>query len=167
MDERNNTQSRSGMGWRCGTCGRPITRIEDGRVEWLACLDERGDTRIKAVRLVHANTADSSAPGGCQYDARREFQNGGSVVEGLPLQRFVGADGLMLLLSLLAAEEMPRNELLELAKRVQIPGYELTHELFDEAIADGAYTPSIAPGYYLQSEIWALFRWANQEVKSA
>ena len=82
-------------------------------------------------------------------------------MEGLPLDRFVGADGLMLLLSLLAESEMPRAELLELVKRVHIPGYEQTREVFEEAIHGGAVTPLIGEGFYMQSEIRDLLRWVN------
>jgi hypothetical protein len=44
------------------------------------------------------------------------------VVEGLALDRFVGPDGLMLPLSMIAERELPAQEVIELAKRVQIPG---------------------------------------------
>ena len=50
-------------------------------------------------------------------------------MEGLPLERFVGLDGFMMLFSLLADGSLPRDEILELAKRVQIPGYELARDL--------------------------------------
>ena len=49
--------------------------------------------------------------------------------EGLALDRFAGPDGLMLLLSMIAERELPLQELIELAKRVQIPGYEAAYEL--------------------------------------
>jgi hypothetical protein len=81
-----------------------------------------------------------------------------SIVEGLSLERFVGSDGLMLLLSFFGAGEMPKDDLLELAKRVQIPGYEQARELFPEAIQTGVLEPSIGDGYYLQSEIRTLLR---------
>jgi hypothetical protein len=53
-------------------------------------------------------------------------------VEGLPLERFVEPDGLMMLFSLLADGSLPRAEILELAKRVQIPGYELARDLSED-----------------------------------
>jgi hypothetical protein len=46
-------------------------------------------------------------------------------VEGLSLERFAGPDGLTLLLSLLAAGELPTTEVIEMAKQVQVPVYEL------------------------------------------
>jgi hypothetical protein len=54
------------------------------------------------------------------------------VVEGLSLERFIGPDGLILVLSLLAVGELPTVEVIELAKRVQIPGYELARNLVGE-----------------------------------
>jgi hypothetical protein len=151
------------MGWRCASCGELIIRIEDGWVEWLASEDDYGITRVRGLRLVHRlilNSRDSDR-NRCRYDDRREFKQDCSLVEGLPLDRFVGADGLMLLLSLLAESEMPRAELLELVKRVHIPGYEQTREVFEEAIHGGAVTPLIGEGFYMQSEIRDLLRWVN------
>ena len=81
-------------------------------------------------------------------------------MEGLPLERFVGPDGLMLLLSLIAEGEMPITHLLELVKRVHIPGYEATRELFSEAIHGGAVAPLIREGFYLQSETHEVLTWA-------
>ncbi len=159
---------QSGLGWRCSNCGKLIKKVEDGWVEWLAFPDEAGGAKLRGLRLVHGPTvADATQPHGCHYDARLEFRKDRSIVEGLPLDRFLGVDGLVLLFSFLAADEMPRDEVLELAKRVQVPGYELTHELFHAAIAGGVFTPSIADGYYLQSEIWSLFQWASEQPKSA
>ncbi len=151
---------RGPVGWRCATCGELITRVEDGWVEWLAGEDENGNSTCKGLRLVHVSSASprGTEGHGCRYDERQEFKNDQSVVEGLALERFVGPDGLMMLLSLIAADELPRDELLELAKRVQIPGYEQTRELFPRAVAEGVIEPSIGMGYYLQSEIESVLR---------
>ena len=169
MTDDENRHSHAVVGWRCAGCGDLIRKVEDGWVEWLASVDSQGDTRLQGMRLVHNHSASPriASQYGCQYDPLKEFWNGESIVEGLPLERFVGADGLMLLLSMFSQDELPRDQLLELAKRVQIPGYELTHEILHEAIAGGALTPSIADGYYLQSEIWALFQWVEEQAKSA
>jgi hypothetical protein len=90
---------------------------------------------------------------GCQYVAAREFHDRRCLVEGLSLARFVGPDGLMLLLSFVASEEAPRNDFLELIKRVQIPGYEQAVPYFQQAITQGLFVPSIGNGFFLQSEI--------------
>jgi hypothetical protein len=143
-------------GWACSTCSELITRIEDGWVEWLACEVECL-AFIRGVRLVHRDHANSRER--CQYDVRLEFQRDQSIVEGLPLERFVGADGLMLLFSFISDGEMPLGEVIELAKRVQIPGYEQARQLFPGGIASGMLSPSIGGGFYLQSEIRSLLHW--------
>jgi hypothetical protein len=150
------------MGWRCAACGELVTRIEDGWVEWLAGENDYGGTRVMGLRLVHRQVSNSEGSDSnlCRYNGRREFRKDKSLVEGLPLERFVGADGLMLLLSLIAEDEMPRTEILELVKRVHIPGYEQTRELFHDAIHGGAIAPSIGEGFYMQSEIRDLLTWA-------
>ena len=166
MNKRTEKTERISQGWRCSCCGDLITSIEDGWVEWLASEDERGE-RLKGLRMVHrlSRSAGSSGPG-CRYDSVREFRNDRSIVEGLSLERFVGSDGLMLLLSFLASGEMPRGDVLELAKRVQIPGYEQARELFPEAIGMGIFSPTIGEGYYMQSEIRELLSWVNREMNS-
>ena len=82
-------------------------------------------------------------------------------MEGLSLDRFAGPDGLMLLLSMMAARELPLQELIELAKRVQIPGYEAVYELAHDAVREGVIAPTISSGFYLQCEIWDVLRWAK------
>lgn len=151
MKKTGDRQSSPLMGWRCDSCGELITSIEAGWVEWLAGAGEHGKNGVKGLRLVHIL---------CRYDDRREFRRDHSLVEGLPLERFVGPDGLMLQLSLIAEGEMPKAALLELVKRVHIPGYEQTRELFSEAIHSGAVAPLIGEGFYLQSEIREVFTWA-------
>jgi hypothetical protein len=67
----------------------------------------------------------------------------------------------MLLLSMIAERELPAQEVIELAKRVQIPGYEAVHELVRDAVSEGVIAPSISSGFYLQSEIWDVLKWAK------
>jgi hypothetical protein len=74
-------------------------------------------------------------------------------VEGLPLDLLVGPDGLMVLLSLLAEGELPRTEILELVRRVQIPGYELIRSLFTDVQRSKVLSPVLRHRCYLQSEI--------------
>ena len=47
----------------------------------------------------------------------------------------------MLLLAFLTEDELLKDDVLELAKRVQIPGYEQTRELFQGAIDRGLSHP--------------------------
>jgi hypothetical protein len=132
-------------GWHCDSCARLITSVDAGWVEWLAAEDDNGATIFSGLRLVHREC--------CRYDARTVFRHHRSVVEGLCLERFIGPDGLIMLLSLLAAGELPKTEVIELAKRVQIPGYELARNLVGEANLPQLLLPSLGYGCYLQSEI--------------
>lgn len=78
-------------GWRCDSCGELITTIEGGWVEWLASESDRGEEVLGGLQLVHRG---SIRPNGrrqaCRYDSLKEFRNGKTIVEGLPLERFVG-----------------------------------------------------------------------------
>ena len=89
----------------------------------------------------------------CRYDPLEEFRISKTIVEGLPLDRLVGPDGLMVLLSLLAEGELPRREILELVRRVQIPGYELIRSLFTDVQRSKVLSPVLGHRCYLQSEI--------------
>lgn len=150
-------------GWRCDSCGELVTDPQAGWVEWLAAEDVKGKPKVSGLRLVHSRNASPrrQEPCGCQYNPRNEFRKNQGIVEGLALDRFTGTDGLMLLLSMIAGSELPVQELIEIAKRVQIPGYEAAYELFHDAISEGAIAPAIAPGFYLQCEIWDALRWAK------
>ena len=146
-------------GWRCDSCARLITDIGDGWVEWLASEDKAGATILHGLRLVHRES--------CRYDARTVFRNGRSVVEGVCLERFTGPDGLSLLLSLLAAGELPGTEVIELAKRVQIPGYELARNVAGEGSLPQLLLPSLGYGCYLQSEITEVLTRAMSDQEDA
>lgn len=155
-------------GWRCDSCGQLVRDLEAGWVEWLAAEDGKGKLKVSGLRLVHSRNASPrrQEPWGCQYNPRDEFRKNRSIVEGLALDRFTGADGLMLLLSMIAGHELPVQELIELAKRVHIPGYEAAFELFHDALSEGALVPAIAPGFYLQCEIWDALRWAKYRTSA-
>jgi len=161
------TVEQISVGWKCSACSQLITRIEDGWVEWLAFEDQQGRTHLTGLRLVHCLLARTGkrGPRACQYDARQQFRRNHSLVEGLPLERFVGPDGLIHLLSFIAVGEMPVGDTLELAKRVQIPGYELVRDLLRGA--DHKFSASsIGDGFYPQSEIQAMLASYDQSRAS-
>jgi hypothetical protein len=153
------------VGWVCDHCGSTISKIEDGWVEWLAS-DRHGKAHVEGLRIVHtqAHRTKDEDNTGCRYDVHQEFRQGRKIVEGLSLERFVGPDGLMLLLSFLAANAFPRKETLEIIKRVQIPGYERASTYFQEAIKSGVVVPAIGNGYFVQSEIRTLLRYRAQKL---
>jgi len=122
-----------------------------------------GKPKVSGLRLVHRGNPGvrSLEPCGCRYNPRDEFRKNRGIVEGLALDRFAGPDGLMLLLSMIAGRELPVQDLIELAKRVQIPGYEAAYELFHDAVSEGVIAPCISSGFYLQCEIWDVLKWAE------
>ncbi len=67
---------------------------------------------------------------------------------------------------MIAERELPAQELIELTKRVQIPGYEAVHELAHDAVSDGVIAPSISSGFYLQCEIWDVMEWAKYRASA-
>ncbi len=153
-------------GWRCDSCGQLVSDLQAGWVEWLAAEDTRGKPKVSGLRLVHRRNigATSLEPWGCRYNPWQEFRRNRGIVEGLALDRFAGPDGLMLLLSMIAERELPLQELIELAKRVQIPGYEAVYELVHDAVGEGVIAPCISSGFYLQCEIWDVLRWAKGRI---
>lgn len=140
------------MGWRCASCNQLITRVDDGWVEWLAYEEDCGESSLGGLRLVHRRAPFAQLEGSCQYDARKEFRNNRTIVEGLSLERLVGPDGLMMLLSLLAGGELPKAQIIELTKRLHIPRYELSCNL-SGATTQLALTAYLGEGFYLQSEL--------------
>lgn len=160
------TSDRVAAGWRCSSCRELITSVQGGWVEWLASEDEQGTASLRGLRLVHKVAAGprSESRYGCQYDEHQEFRKDQSIVEGLPLERFVGPDGLMLLLSFLASGDFGRDEVLELIKRLQIPHYEQASQPLHEALELGALIPAIGQGYYLQSEMRLVLGWARSNI---
>jgi hypothetical protein len=77
------------------------------------------------------------------------------------LNSFLGTDGLMLLLSMLAEGDLPKEEVLEMIKRLHIPGYEHARFHFERAIAQGVIEPHMPPGYYDQSDINAVLEFVS------
>jgi hypothetical protein len=69
------------------------------------------------------------------------------------LPEFQGPDGLMRLLEMIARERFPTSELLEIIKRIHIPGYEHARRHFDRALAEDKIEQDVEPGYWRQTQI--------------
>ncbi len=148
--------------WICDNCGELLQRAEDGYVEWLITqADEHGNRRGRGLRLVHHLPA--SPHHSCQYDEDEEFRRDGSILQSLSLEQFLGPDGLMLLLSMLARDKLPKADVLEMIKRLHIPGYEHARQHFQRAIDDGVFEPNVPEGYYWQSNINAVLEFLERE----
>jgi len=155
--------------WICDTCGELIETVEAGWVEWLVIVN-RYDTADKrqgrGLRLVHHQPASPrrmARYGSCQYDAHAEFQRDGASLYDLPLSSFLGPDGLNLLLSMIAEDELPTEDVLEMTKRLHIPGYEHARRHFARAIAEGVFEPNMLKGYYWQHDIEAVLKAIERE----
>src|SRR5690606_12084189 len=103
----------------------------DGWVEWLTRFD--GDERLHhdALRLVHTrqsspltDPSDWRRGPGCQHDETKAFARDRSTVADLPLSSFLGPDGLMILLEFASDRKFELDDLIEMIKRLHIPGYD-------------------------------------------
>jgi hypothetical protein len=117
------------VGWRCASCDQLITSIDDGWVEWLALENGRDAAILSGMRLIHRRGLRAKkGKSAFHCDSRKQLRNQAGIVEGLALEYFVGPKGLLLLLSLVEDGEFPREDIVELARRVQVPGYELSRK---------------------------------------
>ena len=70
----------------------------------------------------------------------------------------------MRLLALLAQDYLPKNQVLEMIKRLHIPGYERARLYMDEAQSQGEYEPNTFEGKYpFQSQIENIIEWAEAQ----
>jgi hypothetical protein len=74
-------------------------------------------------------------------------------------------DGLMEMLQLLHETHMPVEDVIEMTKRLQIPGYEHARHHFEDAIADGAFEPNQPAGFYRQDDINEVLKWMKLLTK--
>lgn len=148
--------------WICDRCGQPIEKVEEGWIEWLV-LQEGNSSVGKGLRLVHHFQSGSRAAlQSCQYNQEQERERDGSHVNDSPLEEFLGPDGLMELLSLLDLNRLPKAEVLEMIKRLHVPGYEEARQYFDAALHEGVFEPNRPPGFYSQSDITAVLKFARK-----
>lgn len=166
--EFSNFAGLDGRGWACDVCGEPIMRARDGWVEWLRVFGEENarNPREYGLRLVHhlpASPRKEDVETGCQYDGRMERKQNKAGIKDLGLIYFVGPDGLMRLLALIAEKELPQKEVLEMTKRLHVPGYEFARHHLEAARSVGVYEPNTIQGYPHQSQIEEVRNWAERE----
>ncbi len=111
--------------WLCDRCFKPIQQVEDGWVQWLT-TGGYPNVRAERLQLVHHKSASplTNSDDGCYFNRQSMRKHFGCLVEDLPLASLVGQAGLMRLFDLLEEGELPQKEVLELAKRLHIQGYE-------------------------------------------
>jgi len=147
--------SKEATTWTCDSCGEPIEEVGHGWVEWLTYINENNYFQ-RGFRLVHHCTAHEPLDTRCQYREPLEWQRNSPIVSDLPLERFLGPDGLILLLSFIAQGTLPFEEVLEMIKRLHVPGYEEARFHFEDAISEGIIEPRTGRGYYWMSDIEAV-----------
>ena len=143
--------------WICDNCGEPIKYPRHGWIEWIS----NPDGTLTGLRLVHTDDASPRGPRkNCGY----------RVAAGFPLINCVTSDGrpvpdgFMNLLEFLT-EDRPQKEILELIKRLYIPGYEQARKYFNEAIGDTVFDPNSGEGFYSQSDIKKVLRWKKTNAQ--
>jgi hypothetical protein len=145
--------------WICDVCGQPIRSAEHGWVEWVELPVPDGEPlRIRGIRLVHCHSQSPLGPGRCQYDGRTESVRDGGAIADDALTEFLGPDGLMQLLELLVEHGDVDAGLLELIKRLHIPGYEHARRHFRWALTEGLIELSVAFGYWRQKDFRRILR---------
>ncbi|EGQ7696218.1 MULTISPECIES: hypothetical protein [Vibrio] len=138
--------------WVCDTCGHSIEKQEDGWVEWISFSEGKVGRNL---RLVHSFSSSPQQVGRvrCQFDGNLEYKKDGGIVGDCSLSDLTGPDGLMRLLVFISENELPKDEVLEMIKRIHIPGYEDTRLHFEQAIRAGAFEPNMPKDFYNQSDI--------------
>jgi len=142
--------------WVCDTCNQFINSVDDGWVEWLGRADSPTN---RGLRLVHDRASSPLGKRGCQYDGDAEFAKDRSLVADLQLDAFVGPDGLTRMLEFASDERFPLEEIIEMIKRLQTPGYDLARRHFRAAIAAGVFEPNTKPGFYDVEDIQRVLDW--------
>ncbi len=80
------------------------------------------------------------------------------MLHDLSLTDFLGPDGLMLLLELIEEKALPTAEVLEMIKRLHVPGYELARQHGEHAHRAGVLELDTLPDCRRQTEISALLQ---------
>ncbi len=124
--------------WQCDSCGEPILDPRDGWLEWQAAEHEgvKGP-RAKGLRIVHAfaSSPQRYRESRCSYERAYHTSNHSEyVVRYFALAEMTGPDGLQFFLRLIGEGNLPKDALLEMIRRVHVPGYEHARLHFDEAI---------------------------------
>lgn len=131
----------------CDECEHPILAKEEGWVEWYPDENEDGEPDV-TIRLVHAVT--------CNYKVARKW------FRDQPLREFLGAEGLVYLLSL-ATQGISPTRLNRMVQRLHVSGYDSVFRHVDAAISAGAFEPNIDTAYLGPYSIRQIRNWMDSE----
>jgi hypothetical protein len=69
----------------------------------------------------------------------------------------------MQLLAMIADEELPRAELLEMIQRLHVPGYEEARPHLSEAVSSGLIEPNLPDGFHWQRDLETIIATYGEE----
>jgi hypothetical protein len=144
--------------WICDECGKKIESLDDGEVEWLN-IDPNRVGGFKGLRIIHKRNKN------CRYSNQDCVENDASPAN-LLLKELTEADGLMHLLRFLSDDSFQDKEnVLEIIKRIHIPGYEKARLYFDEAIRNQVFdrSPDPKPSYCFQRDIAKILKYIDDQ----
>ncbi len=151
------------MSWICVSCSEIIENADHGWVEWISRLDHEGNRIVgRDIRIVHhLPFGPRPSEPGCQFQQPIEdLRDGGSIAD-LPLKNFQGVDGLMQLLGMIEDKDLPTSELLEIIKRIHIPGYEHARRHFRPALRKEVITNDVPFGFWWQRDLQRVLEFAE------
>lgn len=128
--------------WVCDTCGRLIKRADDGYVEWISEKTVDDNYLARELHIVHVGGRSSLGPP--NYCFQHQTARGRC---DLPLRDFLGAHGIVQMLSFLDvgpfhAAEYPGHtvgnmrEFVELFRRTHLPYYEQARQYLSRVHTD-------------------------------
>jgi len=132
MDESVEDRGFVGRGWICDKCGQTIERATDGWVQWREFAAEselrklRGERPLgRDLQLVHNSSASPlRVQAGEMYGCQFNDDDPAYMSMDLSLPEFLGPGGLLHLLEFIAESRVDTREVVEMIKRLNVPGYE-------------------------------------------
>ena len=132
--------------WICDACGEIIEREQLGQLAFLG----RRDGTAYGLRLV-LSASSSPRTAGCHYET--EELPKGVVARTLEAAAPLGPSALMELLEFVATERLPKDEVVEMIKRLHVPGYEHARFHLDDAYSKGLIERRNAAGFPNEQQI--------------
>lgn len=139
--------------WMCDKCGQWIESIDDGYVQWITFSDDKVGRDLQLVH--HLKEPD------CKFDYTKEDNKDGGRIGDEHFEFYHSPNGLMTMLSWIADEKLPLAEIVEMIKRIHIPGYEEARLYIDEALSQGIIEQTSAKNFPSVNEIDYILDWKN------